>query len=44
MEAVRGGKDLNLDVGRVELTGRDARYNPVQILKFRVQGAPRISS
>ena len=41
---LRGRKDLKLGAGRVELTGRDARYNPVQILKFRVPGAPRTSS
>jgi len=34
---------LNLGLGRVELTDRNARYNPVPILKFRVRGAPRTS-
>ena len=31
---------MNLGLGRVELTDRNARYNPVPILKFRVRGAP----
>jgi hypothetical protein len=37
-------EDLNFGVGRVEFTDRNARYNPVQILTFRVQGAPRTST
>ena len=37
-------KDLNSSAGRVELTGRDVRYNPLPVLKFRKRGALRTTS
>jgi hypothetical protein len=37
-------KDLNSGGGRVELTERNVRYNPLPALKFRVRSALRTSS
>jgi hypothetical protein len=40
----RKRKDLKSSVGRVELTERNVRYNPLPALKFRVRDTLRTSS
>jgi hypothetical protein len=40
----RKRKDLKSSAGRVELTERNVRYNPLPILKFRVRDTLSISS